>query len=129
MRDRILEELVLVRAVYGGASAGPDAAWVKLDNRDLIAGWNRSSTPILIEIPIGYPAVPPDNFFTAADLRLADGRVPSNTMGIKVIDGSEWLGFSHHAEGGTWQAHADLAQSHTLVDYVASVLDRLGERS
>jgi hypothetical protein len=127
VRDRIREELDLVRAAYGGASAGPHESWVRLDDRDLIRGWNRRSTPILIEIPIGYPTVPPDNFFTLADLRLGDGRVPSNTMGIKIIDGSEWLAFSHHAEAGTWKVHADLTQSHTLVDYVAGVLDRLQE--
>lgn len=28
-----------------------------------------------------------------ADLRLADGRVPSNTMGAKMIGNDEWLGF------------------------------------
>jgi Prokaryotic E2 family E len=129
MRDRIREELALVRATYGVASARPDESLVCLDDRDLIPGWNRRSTPILIEIPIGYPTVPPDNFLTRADLRLADGRIPSNTMGIKTVDGSEWLAFSHHAEAGSWKAHADLAQSHTLVDYVAGVLDRLRECS
>lgn len=129
MRHRVREELGLVRAVYGRASTGPDESWVRLDDTDLIPGWNRRSTPILIEIPIGYPTVPPDNFLTLADLRLADGRVPSNTMGVKTIDGSRWLAFSHHAEAGTWKAHADLSQSHTLVDYVAGVLERLRECS
>jgi hypothetical protein len=127
VRDRIREELGLVQAAYGGASTGPNESWVRLDDADLIPGWNRRSTPILIEIPIGYPTVPPDNFLTPADLRLADGRVPSNTMGIKILDESEWLAFSHHAEAGSWKAHADLTQSHTLVDYVAGVLDRLRE--
>jgi hypothetical protein len=125
--DRIREEIRLVHAAYGKAAAGPDDSWVRLDDRDLAPGWNRSSAPILIQIPFGYPTVPPDNFFTPADLRLADGRVPSNTMGVKVIDGSWWLAFSHHAEAGTWKAHVDLFESHTLVDYVAGVLDRLQE--
>jgi Prokaryotic E2 family E len=129
VKDRVREELGLVRAAYGQASTGPDQSWVRLDDRELIPGWNRRFTPILIEIPVGYPTVPPDNFLTPVDLRLADGRLPSNTMGIKILDGSEWLAFSHHAEAGTWKAHADLARSHTLVDYVAGVLDRLQECS
>jgi hypothetical protein len=129
VRNRLRQELRLVQAAYGRASAGPGESWVRVDDRDLIPGWNRRSTPVLIEIPIGYPTIPPDNFLTPADLRLADGRVPSNTMGIKTIDGSEWLAFSHHAEAGTWRAHVDLTQSHTLVDYVAGVLDRLRECS
>jgi hypothetical protein len=129
VKGRIREELCLVRAAYGGTSTEPDEWWVRLDATDLVPGWNRRSTPILIEIPIGYPTIPPDNFLTPADLRLADGRVPSNTMGIKTIDGSQWLAFSHHAEAGTWKAHAELSQSHTLVDYVAGVLERLRECS
>ncbi|MDQ4028610.1 MAG: hypothetical protein M3214_11280 [Actinomycetota bacterium] len=129
MRDRVREELGLVRAAYGGASTGPNESWVRIDDANLIPGWNRRSTSILIEIPIGYPTVSPDNFLTRADLRLADGRVPSNTMGIKTIDGSKWLAFSHHAEAESWKAHADPSQSHTLVDYVAGVLERLQECS
>lgn len=127
MRTRIREELHLVRAAYGAASAGPNEEWVRLDAAELADGWNRRSTPILIEIPVGYPTVPPDNFLTPPDLRLANGRLPHNTMGIKVIDGSDWLVFSHHAEAGTWSPHADLTRSHTLADYVAGVLVRLEE--
>ena len=129
MRTRIDEEVALVQVRFGPTSVGPEGLWVRVEIAELASGWNRSSTPILVEIPQGYPTVPPDNFFTAADLRLVDGRVPSNTMGTKKIGNDEWLGFSHHAEGGTWNAHTEVPTSHTLLDYFEGVLDRLGDCS
>lgn len=129
MNARVEEEATLVEAHYGPTSVGPDGRWIRLETVDLVSGWNQQTTQILVEIPEGYPTVPPDNFYTSASLRLADGRVPSNTMGTKTFADEEWLGFSHHAEAGTWKPHSDLTQSHTLVDYIEGVLDRLRECS
>jgi hypothetical protein len=127
--DRVIAEGVLLEGAFGGVDVAPDFTWVRLRAHPLVPGWNRSVTPVLVEIPIGYPTTPPDNFYTAGDLRLANGAMPTNTSGIRVIDGDELLQFSYHIETADWRADADLARSDTVVTYFDGVLARLADVS
>ena len=90
-------------------------------------GWNLMATPVLVEIPPGYPTTPPDNICVTSDLRLANGATPANTMGIREIAGRSWLQFSYHIEAGDWRPHPDLSLSDTLVTYLVGALGRLAE--
>jgi hypothetical protein len=129
MSARVIAEGVLLEDAFGGVDVAPDFTWVRLRAHQLVPGWNRSATPVLVEIPTGYPTTPPDNFYSAADLRLANGAMPGNTSGVRVIDGAEVLQFSYHVETADWRADADLARSDTLVTYFGGVLDRLADVS
>ena len=80
---------------------------------------------MLILIPGAYPTTPPDNFYTAADLRLANGAVPQNATPAQPLD-QPWLQFSFHVEGGDWCA-VDGPGGHTLLDFLDGVAARLAE--
>lgn len=125
----MLAEGDLLRVAFGDVDLAADCSWVRLREHDLVSGWNRSVTPVLIEVPTGYPTTPPDNFYTAADLRLANGLMPGNTSGLRIIDGLEMLQFSYHVETVDWRPDTDLARSATLVTYFAGVLERLADAS
>ncbi|MDF1598041.1 MAG: hypothetical protein P1T08_18370 [Acidimicrobiia bacterium] len=62
-----------------------------------------------------------------ADLRLANGATPANTMGIREIADRSWLQFSYHIEAADWRPQPDLSQSDTLVTYLVGALHRLEE--
>lgn len=56
-------------------------------------GWDRDRISISMILPVGYPTAKPSGFETAADLKLADGRVPSAGRGEHIIDGRPFAHF------------------------------------
>jgi len=125
--DRLDRELDLIRGKHGEIIVAADRSWVQLPDCPLVPGWNQPSTAVLVEVPPAYPTTPPDNFYTVADLRLADGQLPGNTTGVRVFDGAPWLQFSYHVETTDWRPHADPALSENLVTYFDGALQRLRE--
>lgn len=125
--SRVDDEVDLVRARFPTAEVDPHGQWVLVPDVALPTGWSMDSTPVLVEVPQGYPSTPPDNFYTSPDLKLASGAVPANTSGIRVFDETPWLQFSFHVEAADWRPHAEIANSHTLVTYLEGVLQRLEE--
>jgi len=119
-------ELELVAAEYGELDHGPNIEWLVLCRWQLPSGWNQKETRLLIIIPSGYPVTPPDNFYTDADLRLADGRQPGNTS-LASHQGENWLQFSYHLESGDWRPQANLLEGDNLLTFLIGVAARLAE--
>ena len=80
--------------------------------------YSRSTGELMLKIPPPYPAAALDMFWTNPDLRLADGRIPTNTS-IENVLGREWLRFSWHPS--TWRPGRD-----NLTTYLCFVERRLG---
>lgn len=127
MTARLSREIELLRQVHEEVEADPEGRWVILRGLSLPTGWSRSQADVLVKVPPGYPTTPPDNFFTDADLRLANGARPGNAPQEETIAGRAWLMFSFHLEQGEWSPHADPEQGHNLISYVDGVTRRLSE--
>lgn len=125
--ERRKREFGLVESKYGPVEIGPDLDWLIIKRHPLPAGWNRDETPILVMIRPGYPTVPPDNFYVAGDLRLANGQMPGNAPNVQEHLGRSWLMFSYHVEEPEWKPQADLFAGHNLLTFLLGVEKRLSE--
>jgi hypothetical protein len=128
MIERHRQEIELVESKLGDLEVSPNWDWFVVANWPLPAGWNKTTTSLLILVPPGYPVTPPDNFYTDPDLRLAGGAQPGNTSASNQI-GRDWLQFSFHVEGGHWHPHADVLSGHNLLTFLEGVRQRLSELS
>jgi hypothetical protein len=125
MSERIKRELALVQAAYGEIEVDADLRWFVIRHWELVAGWNKQHTRLLVLIPPGYPITAPDNFFTEPDLAVKGGGAPGSTSGPVQQAGQSWLQFSYHLEGGEWRPE----QGHNLLTFLAGVARRLREVS
>lgn len=62
-------------------------------------GWSHSEVTVRVIVPVGYPHVHPDCFYTRSDLRLVSGAEPSNSS-LQVVFGGQYRWFSWHVT--TW---------------------------
>lgn len=129
MIERRKKELELVEAKYGLIEVSPNLDWFIINAWDLIPGWNKTQTRVLVLLAPGYPTTAPDNFYTDNDLRLANGTVPGNTSPGQSVAGGQWLQFSYHIQAGDWQPHADPLQGHNMLTFLEGVAARLKEVS
>ena len=88
-------------------------------------GWNREATELLIIIPAGYPATPPDNFFVRNGLLTTDGKAPDNYSENQNVLGDSWAQFSFH--GKDWSSTDDPEQGDSLLTFMLAVERRLKE--
>lgn len=129
MIERRREELRLVEAQYGELELGPNCDWFIVRRFSLVAGWNKSQTRVLVQIPPGYPAIPPDNFYTDPDLLILGGTGPGSTSAANVL-GQQWLMFSFHfVEAADWQPHSEAMKGHNFLTFLHGVASRLLEVS
>ncbi len=127
LAERLTVEQPLLTKTFEGLELDVAGRVLIIPDHPLGDGWNLTVTPVLVEIPPGYPTTPPDNICVTADLRLANGATPANTMGIREIADRSWLQFSYHIEAADWRPQSDLSQSDTLVTYLVGALHRLEE--
>jgi hypothetical protein len=111
--ERLREHHQVELLDLGGGDVG-----VKLQ-LGLPPGWNRRETVALIRVPRAYPHAQLDTFCTEQELRLADGRMPTNASPANVA-GRMWLQFSWHPR--SWRPGID-----NLLRYVGFVKGRLNE--
>ncbi len=123
--DRRKKEIELLRRRYGEPEHGPNMDWVLFKRFALPAGWNREHTELLVIIPSGYPATPPDNFYVRDGLRLANGNLPSNYSEGQSVLGGRWAQFSFHAQ--SWDAAPIPEDGDSLLTFMLAVEQRLAE--
>ena len=126
MLDRRRQETELLRTKYGPLTHGEGLEWVRFKEFVLPPGWNRTVAPLLVLVPVGYPATPPDNFYVASGLRTCSGGMPSNYTEPHSHLGEEWGQFSFHVDG-EWRPAADLFQGDNLLTFMLGVERRLRE--
>lgn len=101
---------------------GPDGtALVTLPDVPLPGGWSAPSTTVRFVVPVGYPASQPDCFWVDADLRLANGSLPSNS-GAQAMPavGEPALWFSWHLSA--WRPAHD-----SLITYARFIARRFDD--
>jgi len=65
----------------------------------LCPGWNAPATTVRVLVPIGFPHVKPDCFYTDGALRLASGAEPASSN-LQNVFGGQYRWFSWHVS--TW---------------------------
>ncbi|MEX2238943.1 MAG: E2/UBC family protein [Dehalococcoidia bacterium] len=123
--SRLQAELGILRVVWPAIQLKAEIPALYQQAWPLFPGWNKPTTRLLVLIPAGYPATPPDNFLADPDLALASGGTPGNTSPGPVVFGEDWLQFSYHVDTADWTPHADPRQGHNLVTFLHGVNDRL----
>jgi len=126
--ERQKQEIGLVQSRFDDIEVGSDGDWIIVGRWALPPGWNKTVLKVLVLVPLGYPATPPDNFYTDLDLRIEGGAQPGNTSATSQL-GREWLQFSYHVEAGDWQPHAEVLEGHNLLTFLEGVRARLNEVS
>jgi len=126
MIDRILQEVKLLQKQYGVVENDSDGKWVLIKNYQLPKGWNKDQTDILINIPAGYPATPPNNFFVPVGLRLTNGANINAYTEPHLHWNKDWGQFSYHSDGD-WIPSKDMLDGDTLLTFMLSVQKRLSE--
>lgn len=127
MKDRRQEEINLLEKRYYKVEADSNYQWFIIREFVLPEGWNKLSTDLLILIPSGYPNIPPDNFYTDNELRVAAGNIlPNRTSQTRQLN-QQWLQFSYHVDKTTWKPHADILCGHNLQTFMSGVVQRLSE--
>jgi len=126
MKERILQEIELLQKIYGGVECGPNVEWILFKEFKLPSGWNKDVTELLILIPPGYPATPPDNFYTSTGLKTSAGAQPGSYSEPVPQIGKQWGQFSYHLDG-EWHPASDIFKGDNLQTFVLKVIDRLKE--
>jgi hypothetical protein len=91
---------------------------------NLSSGWSLAQTPIWIPCPGAYPQTPPDNFYTAAALKLGNGGEPGNSSSANLA-GAAVRCFSFHVETSEWSPE----RGDSIETFLFGVARRLEELS
>lgn len=127
MRDRLDQEIALIRKQYPDVRHDQNYDWVIIKDVPLPADYNRDTTDVLIVIPSGYPETPPDNFWVPSGLRLEnDGQPDAFNPNHRTQEGEEWDRFSWHEDDG-WAPTKDIEYGSNLLTFMSTVEERLEE--
>jgi len=130
MNDRIKEELELLRRSYSTVEYNDAGQWVKINGYAIPAGssWNRQTTDVCFQIPLGYPGTPPYGFYVPGGI-LCDGSPPNSyqepAQNSPPFSGA-WGFFSWQQDSG-WLPKADLRTGSNLFNFVGTFKDRFME--
>ncbi len=129
MRERIEQELALLRQRYADLEYREDGHWVRVPSYGLPPGWNRPVTDVVFQIPIGFPGTPPYGIYTPLGL-IFNGARPDNYTEPAAMQppfGGAWGLFSWSTLDGHWRATVDLVSGYTLLNWVIGFADRFRE--
>lgn len=120
MRERIEQELALLRGRWPDLEYRPEGHWVRIPAYRLPPGWNRTTTDVAFQIPVGYPGAPPYGFYTPAGLAWNGGGL------LNYVDpaptqppfGGTWGVFSWQPAENEWRPTADPAAGSNLLNWV-----------
>lgn len=126
MEERIKKELELLRKRYPDLEYTEEGKWVRIPAYPLPEGWNRSSTDVAFQIPVGYPGTPPYGIYTPAGILFRghsphDYREPAPN---KPPFSGSWGIFSWRPDEGQWRATADPATGSNLLNWVIGFRNR-----
>jgi hypothetical protein len=61
--------------------------------------YNKTSTTLLLRLPISYPNGNPDMFWTDVDLETRNGKIPTKAESVEIHLSKQWRRFSWHPQG------------------------------
>jgi len=129
MNDRIKEEFELLGRHFKVEyiEAGQ---WVKIKDYPIPSDlhWNRQTTDVCFQIPVGYPGTPPYGFYVLVGIQY-DGSPPNNyqepAQNSPPFPGV-WRIFSWQQDS-SWLPKADLRTGSNLLNFVRTFKDRFLE--
>ena len=126
VRERIAQELALLRRYYGGDVEYVEAGdWVLLPRYPVPPPCSPSPAPISFNLRPGYPGIEPYGFYARADLQFNRQRYnPASAQSNPPFDG-QWIFFSWAPEG--WVGTADAMTGSNLWGWARSFASRLRE--
>lgn len=125
MQERIDQELALLRQRYPDLEYREEGRWIRVPAYPLPSGWNRTSTDIAFQIPVGYPGTQPYGFCTSVGLQF-NGQSPDNCQAadpMPPFEGGPWVRFSWTPET-PWQPAAQVTAGSNLLNWVIGFADR-----
>lgn len=130
MDERVKQHITMLKTQFSELESGEN--WVYVPHYPLPENqYNKDSTKLLIIIPLGYPEIPPDDFFVDVDLKNKDGTPiqnfqegskSSNGSTVPILEG-EWGWFSWHPD--SWRINTDIEKGDNLITFLRSVNIRL----
>lgn len=126
MRQRLADELEMIRIRYPAAIHAPDGDWVLIPALVLPVGWNREATDVAFQVPDAYPGTPPYGIYVLSGLRFKEA-VPDNysePAPTRPPFEGDWAVFSWAPEDGSWRATADPRTGSNLINWIAGFSDR-----
>jgi hypothetical protein len=128
---RVHEELELLRRWRPDLDYEPSARWVLLRAYRLPEGiWNAAAADVAFQLPAHLPGEAPYGFYVRPGLTLATGASPCNYTYPSVeppFGDGPWGKFSWAPVA--WRPAADARGGDNMVDFAASIGDRLREAS
>jgi hypothetical protein len=129
LQERISEELELIRWKFPDVDYQEDGQWVCIPSFPLSSGWNRPSTEVAFQIPVGYPGTPPYGIYVPVGLQF-NGVKPNNytePAGNHPPFPGSWGVFSWKPLDGQWRPTVDLRKGSNLLNWVMGFADRFAE--
>jgi hypothetical protein len=77
----------------------------------LPCGYDRASSDLLLRLSTGYPDVPPDMWWFAPPVKLANGGTVAATECTETYLGRSWQRWSRHFNGGQWRSGIDCLET------------------
>jgi len=84
---------------------------VILPGFSLPVGYDRPESDLLLRLSAGYPDVPPDMWWFAPPVRLANGGTVPATECTENHIGRSWQRWSRHFNGGQWRSGVDCLET------------------
>lgn len=129
MRERIKQELTLLRRRYVKLEYRPEGQWVCIPDYPLPTDWNRAVTDVAFQILTAHPGVPPYGIYVPAGLTF-NGQRPDNYVEPAPTQppfGGTWGIFSWAPADGEWRPTADPQTGSNLLDWVVGFATRFRE--
>ncbi len=128
MEDRLDQELALLRKFYGDVEYRAEGRWIRIGAYvipSVVPPWNRSSTDITFQVPVGYPATPPYGFYVLVGLQCGSAEPTDYNAnpGVQPPFGGRW-GFFSWQQDGQWRPTADLVTGTNLLNFARTFADR-----
>ena len=130
MKERIEQELTLLRRHFPNLEYQEEGQWGRILSYPLPEDWSRTATDIAFQIPLaGYPGTPPYGIYTPSGLTFRGVRPDNYTDPAPSQPPYEgtWAIFSWSPEDGQWRATADLITGSNLLNWVLGFADRFRE--
>jgi hypothetical protein len=116
----ILEDINLLKGKFEVIEVHDDNPIIVVVNNFLLpAGYNKSSTKLLIKIPISYPNCMLDMFWVDLDARPSNKPLPFSEVNEDIL-GLKWLRYSWHPK--KWTPGSDNVL--TFIEFIIVGLDK-----
>jgi hypothetical protein len=116
-KRRIYQEIILLAQRFEAINYDDvDFEWVHIPRFELPPGLGRPYTQLLILLPAGYPAIPPDGFYLDKRLPLSSHYFQDRSH--NPLSHKGWAWYCIHTQKASWTPRASILDGDNLLTYV-----------